>query len=283
MKALDLKNKAPNLLLYGPAGTGKTALVSQAAGGYLFDFDDGMRTALTLKDAFTPQRQQVEFDTYVDPNPYRPTGWLGAKAKMQELLTIINPHYPTTEIKYQIINGVNVPVGTVVMPPKDPTPPPFDAVVVDGLTGMAKAIQNHVMGLSGGGVFNVPQIQHYGMFVSEANQFLTMLRSLNCLVLVTAHEMLVEDGTNVLLRIMSVTRQHGMNQLPWQFDEVLHTRLAPQGQGKFNYVVSGSPSQTVLTRTRSGLTSDIVINDKGLKGLLELVGYTYATKGAQQK
>jgi hypothetical protein len=272
MKALDLKtqNKPPALMLYGPAGTGKTALVSQAAGGYMFDFDRGMRTALTLQDPFTTLRQRIEFDTYVDDEPLKPSAWLRAKQKMQLLVPQINAHYPSLSMR---ADGY-----ADTIPPAKSGPPPYDAVAVDSLTGAARAIRNHVMSLSGGGVFNVPQIQHYGMFVNEANQFLTMLRSLRCLVLVTAHEMLVEDGNMVLIRMMSVTRQHGMNEIPWQFDEVLHTRVAPLGQGRYSYIVSGAPSTTIMTRTRSGLTTDLAVNDIGLAGLLAKVGYTYGAK-----
>ena len=86
MKAKDLLllSNYPSILIYGPAGTGKTALVSQAKDSYMFDFDNGMRTAALLDDKFTPLRHNCEFDTYVDANPESPNMWLKASTKIAE-------------------------------------------------------------------------------------------------------------------------------------------------------------------------------------------------------
>lgn len=240
MKAKDLKNLStpPSILFYGAAGSGKTGLSSQCKNGFVFDFDNGMRTALTLQDSFTPLRQDIEFEIYVDDEPNKPTAYTQAKNKLMSLTT------------------------------KNP----YDAVVVDSLTGLCRAAQLFVLSCSGSSM-RVPQIQHYGMIVNEVESILTILRSLKVLTIVTAHEMLVETDTQTLIRIMSATRPHGMNKLQWLFDEVLYTKIRLKGQGKIDYIVSGKPSSSIAVRTRSGINDDIVINDIGLDGLLEKMEY----------
>jgi len=232
------------MLIYGPAGSGKKALVAQAKDGYLFDFDNGMRTCLTLNDKFTHLRQEIEFDTYVDEPPSAPTAYMRAK---QKLLSWKNDR---SNLKYK-------------------------AIVIDSLTGLCRAIQLFVMANSSGGMDSQPQIQHWGMMVREVESVFTLIRSMKLLILVTAHEMLVETDTTTLIRIMSATRPHGMNKIQWLFDEVLHSKVRVRGQGKIDYIISGRPSSALAVRTRSGITGDVVVNDIGLEGLIKKTGFNY--------
>jgi hypothetical protein len=247
MKAKDLlsQNRPPSVLLYGAAGTGKTALASQIGPtGFLFDFDGGMRTALTLQDSFTPLRQAVEFETFIDDKPATPSAYISAKTKLMQF-------------------SQQSAAGKL----------PYKSIAVDSLTGLCRSAQLHIMGCSGNSMA-VPQIQHYGMIVNEVESILTILRSMKVLLVVTAHEMLVETDTGNLIRILSATKPHGMNKLPWLFDEVLYAKARPKGQGKIEYIVSGRPSSSIATRTRSGITDDIVHNECGLAGLLKLMMYS---------
>lgn len=243
MKALDLKGKntPPSIILYGPAGCGKTALASQAKNAYLFDFDNGMRTALNLQDVFTPLRQDTEFDTYLDTSTKTATAYMNFKSKLQDI---------------QNGKGVN-----------------YSAYIIDSLTGLCRAIKNHVMCLSGG-MFIVPQIQHWGSMVNELESVLTIIRSLNRLMIVTAHENIIEHDNSTLVRIMSMTQNHGTNKLSWLFDEVLYCKSRAKGQGKMDYIVSGKTSSSITTRTRSSINDDIVVNEIGLDGLLQKMGYS---------
>ena len=246
MRAKDLLeiNRPPTMLIYGPAGTGKTAIVSQAVDGYMMDFDDGMRTALTLNDQFTPLRQSIEFDLFVDEDPMAPRKYLEAKTKL-------------LQISDDVRRGKW----------------PYKAIVIDSLTGLCRAAQLFVLGTSGNSM-RQPQIQHFGQIVNEVESIFTILRSLKVLVLVTAHEMAVETDNGMLIRIMSATKPHGMNKIPWLFDEVLYAKTRMKGGNKPNdYIVSGKSSSSISTRTRSGITSDIVINDIGLAGLLDFTKY----------
>ena len=246
MKAKDLLTlrNYPSILLYGPAGSGKTALASQASNSYMFDFDSGMRTAATLDDKFTHLRHECEFDTYVDMKPESPTQWMAAVKKMQELSKLSS-------------------VGQL----------PYDCIIVDSLTGMIKALRLQSMYLAGDS-FKKPQIQHWGDMVNETEKMLTIMRSLKCLLIVTAHEMSIEVDKTNLIRPLSVTGKHSLNKLAWLFDEVLHTRLKPAGGGKHKYTISGSSTSSIMARTRSGMTEEIDATSLGLADILTKIGYS---------
>jgi archaellum biogenesis ATPase FlaH len=241
MKIKDADISAPRLLLlYGAGGTGKTALVSQLKDGYLMDFDRGLLTCKLLKDKFTAQRQEIEFDTFFDKKTEDSDAWMKAKAKL-------------IDIQNQVFQGKWKHSG----------------LIIDSLTGMCRAITRHVMATAGQSPNDVPKIQHYGAIVNELDLALTITRSLDCLVILTAHENLIETDDGNYIRIMSATRSHGINKIPWLFDEVLYTKKVPRGGGIVEYVVTGKSTSTIATKTRSGIDYDIVVGDKGLDSILE--------------
>ena len=250
MKALDLlkKQNYPAVMFYGPAGTGKTALCSQAKNSYMFDFDNGMRTAALMDDKFSVLRQNTEFDIYYDDLPSSPKCWLAAEKKINEL----SQQSAQGKLKE-------------------------DCIIIDSLTGMAKAIQLQVMAMAGN-PFGRPQIQHYGTMVGEMEKALTILRSLKCLLLVTAHEMAFEaDGVN-LIRPLSITSAHSKNKIMWLFDEVLHTKLMPAPLKTHKYIISGYSTASIAARTRSTMKKDMDVSELGLAGVLKRIGYNEGVK-----
>ena len=255
MKVRDIAGIPPNILIYGPVGTQKTALTSQAKGGYLFDFDGGMEIALTLNDKFRELRYGIEFDTYVDANPMKPEEWLKAKKK---LISIVG----------QIQNGSWQ----------------YDALVIDSLTGMVRAIQLQVMSNSGDPL-RKPEIQHWGSMIAELESALTLLRACKVLRLVTAHELPIErvavksiipyvDHTTPL----SVTRPHSDSKLAWLFGEVWYSKVRLGAQGKTEFTVDGGTSTINRSKSRGGLIKPVAHNEIGLKGVLKLIGYDYGEK-----
>lgn len=251
MKASDLltKNNYPSILIYGPAGTGKTALVSQAPNSYMFDFDSGMRTAAILDDRFRTARLSCEFDIYDEPLPSAPKMWMKAVQKIQDFS------------KQSAATGIIKHDGEVI-----------DTIIIDSLSGMAKSIHLQIMAMDGD-PFKKALIQHWGSMVNEMEKALTILRSIKVLLLVTAHETSDEvDGLN-LIRPMSITEKHGRNKLAWLFDEVLHMKMVPKGMGKYNHMVTGQSTQSIMARTRSKITGDIDTQDIGLIELLKMIGY----------
>jgi len=249
MKLKDLKVKPPNILLGGPAGSGKTCLVAQATGGYLMDWDGHMKSALTVKDKFSPLRCQVEFDEFVDEVDLTGAAprlvaskYLQGKAKLLEIASLC------VAKKW-----------------------PYDALITDTLTGMCRAIQVHVMACAGN-AFKKPQIQDFGAFINELESVLTIMRGIPVLKIVTAHEMILFGAKDEHLgtRLMSATKPHGANKLAWLFDYVLMTKKRLKGQGKVDYIVTGRHEIA-----KGPLTGDVVHNEIGLKGVLKQLEYDY--------
>jgi hypothetical protein len=219
----------------------------------MMDWDEGMLTAANLKDKYFDLRNQIEFDVYKEKNFKNPVMWMKAKAKLMEISDLC-------------FRGKW----------------PYDALVIDSITGMAQAIKLYVMHLSGKGVdgaaLAMPMQNNWGLMVAEMEAAMTIICSLPCLVLVTAHETSIEVGSGdtaeTMLRVMGITRNHS-DKLPWTFDEVWYTRSLRAPKNEIDFIVSGKPSSSVVTRTRSGFTTDIKHNDIGLTGVLAKIGYTY--------
>lgn len=238
-------NRPPTILLYGPAGTFKTALVSQASHGKIFDFDNGMRTAAQLKDKFFALRQTVDFDVYAEPDPYNPV--MFSKFK-QELLMI----------------GQKIRQKSW----------PFDAFIIDSLTGLAEVTKLHVMKNEAGSSFAKAQIQHWGSMVNEIEAILTTIRTFNVLTIVTAHVNIEEIDDNNMIFPMSITKKHGQNKILWLFDECWYASIQPAGQGKYSAFVQGMPTFSVKARSRGGIGMENH-SEIGLRGLLSKIGYEY--------
>ena len=256
MKADELKNTPPKIMIYGPAGSGKTGLVSQANKGYLFDFDGGMLTARNLNDSFSSLRKSIDFDVYRDTKPSNPDGWRRAKEK----LISISEQCASNKWAY-------------------------NACIIDSFTGLSQAIQNSVMA-NDNKPMGKPEIQHYGMIVSELEIILTLITSLhNTLVLVTAHEMPIlsrkgqighpEQDTYKFVPLCAGTKLGP--KLPWMFDEVWYADRTSVG-GKIAFVVSGKPSSYNDSRTRSGFVEDFDHTSIGLAALLKKLNYNYDNK-----
>ncbi len=150
----------------------------------------------------------------------------------------------------------------------------YETIVIDSLTGCARAIQLYVMGLSGYSM-RVPEIQHWGKMIVEIERMLTLMRSLKCLKLITAHEMVLETKNGDNFTPMSMTKKHSVNKLMWLFDEVIYSKVKPAGLNKTDYIVSGRSTSIVRCRTRSGFDKDVVHNEIGLEGILKLFKYNY--------
>ena len=262
MKATDLAkiNAPPSILIFGPFGTFKTGLVSQASGAYLFDFDNGMRTAWKVQDKFTPLRHAIEFDIYQDEVYNKPTAWMKAMSKLQ----LFAQQHADGKFKY-------------------------DGIIIDSFTGMIRALQLQIMLNDTGDALAKPQIQHWGAMVHQVESFLTILRGIRCLKIVTAHELFLEkqikssDGRKVLrtepeYHPMSVTQKHSINKLGWLFDEIWHASVSIGAGTSMLWTLSSRSSPGIKCRTRSGFPDRYVHTDTGLKGVLEKIGYNYGVE-----
>ena len=245
MKPTELLTRRnwPSLLFYGAAGCGKTGLIAQAKNCYIFDFDDGMRTAAILDDKFTPLRHQCEFDIYKEENPLKPQRWLAAETKINSLAQ------QSADGKLE-----------------------YDCIGIDSFSGLCQSVRYHVMNAAGD-PFKKPQIQHWGTMINIVEKVLTILRSLKCMLIVNAHEMAIEVSGTHLIRPMSMTEKHGMNKMMWLFDEVWHMKVRPAGPNKHKYMISTHSTDAIAARTRSNMQSEIDFTEIGLAGLLEMISY----------
>lgn len=253
MKACDLVDKGkPTIFIVGKPGCGKTALTSQAGeGAYVFDFDGKMRTTKTLLDRFTPLRQAVEFDTYSDEDPFKPTAFVKAEEKLREFIK---------------------------KPPK--------AFVVDSITGLADAVTKYCMYTLHHDPFGIPSLgtkgQEAGDFTHMVNtmeKFLTMCRSVKCMFIATAHDGFVElPGKGVIHIINSITRNHGRNKIAWYAEELLFMTVRNLGgANNWHYFLTGR-SEDLPCRTCSSILDSFDVTEEGLPGLLKKMQYSYDFK-----
>lgn len=240
-------NRPPSIIEYGEAGSGKTALVAQASNAYMFDFDDGMRTAAKLEDKFFKERQSIEFDIYKELNPKAPCKYHEARVKLMQIMQEVRTK------KWE-----------------------HDAIVIDSLTGLSKSIMMKVMKDEAADALAKPQRNHWGSMVNYMEAFLATLRSIPVLTIVTAHVNSFEDEDGTVLGFFpsSITRNHGKKSIPWMFDEVWYASRKPEGSGNLGYYVDGDFVYKYMTRSRSNF-GKVKHNEIGLRGLLEKVGYTY--------
>jgi len=244
MKAKDLlkKKHPPKILLYGPAGTGKTALFSQAVEGFLMDFDNGMYTTLSLNDYFTEKRQNVEFETYTEQDVRKPTAWLKAKAQLIQIMEQCSKG----QWKYK-------------------------ALVIDSLTGLSECVQAQVMAQCGKPM-GKPEIREWGLIVAEVENAINIIKSLPIPVFMTAHELPIQkpDGSHVLKILAPGTKLPA--KIPGWFDEVWYAKTRQGGGGKTSYIVSGRKTSSIEARTRSGMNKDLDHTTIGLEGVLKEIG-----------
>lgn len=187
MKVTELKKSPPKILIYGPAGTGKTGLLSQLPCGIGLDS-----------------------------------------------LTRICTH-----AYYQILSGT----------PRGPK-----------VTGSDIA----------------PQLQDYGLIVSDIRNILNILLSLPTLVVINTHEAFIEkpdDEDKILIRPSAIGQKIPLF-LDGMFDEVWYSSVKKTGS-TVDFVFSCVPSVSRSVRTRGGAMKEVKINEIGLSGFLKELGYEY--------
>jgi hypothetical protein len=245
MKANDLKDKPPKILIYGRAGCGKTALASQASGGYMIDADQGMLTARNLEDEFTKYRHFIEFDEIID-DPRNPKGWIKFKEQIFTISRLIRAKQW-----------------------------PYDALVIDSLTRLGTMCINQVMA-GAGKPGEPPQLQHYNTIVSEIRNMLQLITTFPVLVIVCTHEVPIESDDGTMIKPKSVGQKLPDEVVP-MFDEVWTAKVKklPAGSGHADYLISWLPSNVRESRTRSGTLQELKVKELGLRGILKAVGYDY--------
>lgn len=259
MKPTDILTEqvGPTICVYGPPMSAKTTLVSQASGGYLMDYDNGMLSAALVKDRFSPLRHQIEFDRYLDKKASNPIAFMKGKEKIINIANLV------WKGKFD-----------------------YDALIIDSLTGLCRACERMILHNTGHVRLSQPD---WGMVVSELEQILNLLSTLPILVLVTAHEDVYQVGETTKIRPYA-SGQKIPNILPAFFDEIWHAQARPVGPDKFQYTIVGRGTNVRTARTRSGMVKPMVHasepsleTDLGLKGLLKKMGHEYGKRKEEIK
>ena len=244
MKVKDSAGKMnpPKILIYGDAGSGKTAFATTLGGRLeIIDIDQGIRTALMLKDKWTDERGEVELKTAYENDP--------SKA-----------------IAFDLVESyVNTAVGECMVRKF-----PFRALCVDSWTTLAEMAvrkvlaQNNMLGKN-------PQIQHWGMAFTLLEGLLLKLRSLPIVVVLTAHiQRLEEDGVSKV--VIATPGQKLPAKVPAYFDEIWRLKTRNAAGGKKEFIIQTISSESVMARSRGCLVDGTSV-DLGLVEVLRRIGY----------
>lgn len=247
MKVADLVKRPPKILIYSGPGTGKTALtLTLGEKLQIIDLDDGLRTANALEDKFKAARLAVDAKQFLEPSPH--TSALAFKRTKECLIGIAND---CQRGRY-----------------------PFEFLALDSLSSLAEYALNYVMANSSrlGGQ---PEIQHWGLAISEVKQCLMILRSLPICVIVIGHEQIKTIGSGPSAEDKIFLGVYGQNlplQVPGYFDEFWRMRVRPIGGGKFEYVVQTQATDVADAKSR-GCLPNLTNAGGGMMDLLKKLGY----------
>lgn len=242
------KPKAPHILLYGEVGCGKTALaLTLGQRAQLLDIDDGFMTGASLKDKHHAARIGVDVVQFPEPQP----------------------HLKATQfasVKRHVINSANALAGKRY---------PFSALIIDSLSSLAESAVAMVMANSSR-IQETPEIQHWGMAFSEIKNVLAVVRAMDIVVVLIAHEQVKSIGEGKTKRDTIEIAVQGKN-LPSQicryFDEIWYLDTRPAGGGKLKYTIKTLGDGTVPARSRLGLPDQTEVTDLDLWSLLAKYGY----------
>jgi len=242
VKLSDLKKKPPKIILYGPAGSGKTAFVSTIGkDGYLIDIDGGIETARTLKDDFFETRQGIEVLPCAETDVQRPSAYRLLKT---EMLRIFN----------------EVRKGTFE----------HKVLIIESLTSLSDSLVRYIMGNSNM-LYKPPQMQQHLLISAELDQFLLMVYSIKIPVVLTAHQMVYTVDNKQKMDI-AVSGQRTPSKVLGYFDEVLRAKVQNEAGGKVSFQIVAKPTASQIARSRSNIPP-LVNSNVGLKDVLLTMGY----------
>lgn len=241
-KLIDLPSRHPKVIIYGPVKIGKTALaLTLGEDALMIDFEDGLLTGQTLEDEHQQARGQVEVVQFLDLDRSKATAFTKAKAHALELANKYN-------------RGET----------------PFKAVIVDSLTSMAEASVNGVLA-TGDHLGKNPQIQEWGLAFTDIKNYLSIIRSMPVVFILTAHEAVKTVGKGTSAEDKTVVAIPGKN-LPAQvgqlFDELWYMRARAVGAGKSEFYLQTVQTSAALAGSRGNLANNTKV-DAGLWKLIE--------------
>lgn len=249
-KIADFEPLPPKVLLYSPAGGGKSTLVMTAGEKLqLIDLDPGATVALSIHDKFRKERLNVDVVRIRDADPSKAVAWEAYKKYIQ-----------------QVTNQVNA--GTF----------PYKLLCIDSLTTMAEMALRSVLHNSGNANNCLPSIQQWGIAINEVKNAIIFLRALKIPVVLTAHcQSTVADNDNKMG--IAIYGRDLPNYIPRYFDEIwyVHVRAQPTAQNQpqqYAFTLQTTPSAGIMARSRSGVPNEINC-DKGFDAIIQSGTYRY--------
>ena len=251
MKAYELSALPPKILIYSRAGLAKTALLMTLGEKLLMhDLDDNMEVAFSLNDKFKTDRMAVEVKQFLDPDPTKATAF----ARLKKAVLDVSNECLRGDFAYEYYG-------------------------LDSLTSLATAVQNQIMG-NAGKIEQNPQIQHWGLIITEIERVVTWVRALPIPAFILAHEttFVTEDHNEVQI---SIPGQKLPGKILRMFNEIWYIRAKATGGGNTDLYIQTVPTQAITCRSGRGLPTGTRFatiqkdgspkDSVGLRDLLEMI------------
>jgi len=239
-KLSELGARPPKIMVMGDFGTGKTALaLTLGRHAKVFDFDDGLRTGLSLKDKFLESRKNVEVVSLLESDPKEATAFM----KFQSYIGGIVSECRAGTFGYR-------------------------AVVVDGYTNLLDAAVRNTLKIHGK-LGRSPEIQQWGAAFIDVDNVLFALKTLPLVVVLLCHTRRVFDSDGGVVGVELATPGKNLPQkVPSFFDEVWRLDVSA---GK--YVIQTQASFECKCRSRSCVPDKTSV-DLGLPEIMrQWMGY----------
>lgn len=247
MQIAQIIQGPPKILIYSEVGVGKTAeALTLGERAEVLDFDNGLRTAVSLKDQFTEQRLKVNARQFIETDPMsRASAFKTAKEYIYSL---------PSEIK----NGRY----------------PYQALIIDSLSSFAEAGVAQIM-YNSGQLGKNPEIQHWGLAFTEIKNVMATLRSLPIVLVVLAHEQVktIGKGADAENKLeIAISGKNLPSQICRYFDEIWYMRAKAEGAGRFKRVFQTVSDGIKVARSRSCLPNDTDAS-VGMWEIIKKLGY----------
>ena len=114
---------------------------------------------------------------------------------------------------------------------------PYETLVVDSMTTLQESMMREIQGTNRTLAKN-PTIAEWGMLINNLQDILYKLTSLDCHVVVTAQEQIIQDDlTSEVMVLPLISGKKLPDRLPLWFDEVYHTRVERGTGGVAKYEI----------------------------------------------